>query len=386
IQSSTRGWILSKKNLYWLCQAAGWGTILLLLCLNNTGPENSAIDIFVQEYFDKKGVDPNSFLYSISTMVDLLIDSLFTTFCLFLISHLFRFFIHRRLWLKLYFAQLLPRIAIAAFVLSFIALPFQYLFSWIFTQTNFDTSEYVSAFIEGALFYLFWLVGYFLYHYVNNYNRNLKLEAMINEFELNKLKSQLNPHFIFNALNSVKALVDEDPEKAKDSIYQLSSILRSSLMMDKKKVIPFEEELSIVQNYLALEGTRFEERLQVEYDISPQSLSYKLPPMMLQTIVENGIKHGISKRKNGGYIRIKTAVSDDKLFIEIRNSGIYNPEAKASKTGGYGLKSTIQRLELLYDKEAEFSIGNGSTDEVITQLIIPTWQKHEPTTLAPVNY
>lgn len=236
-------------------------------------------------------------------------------------------------------------------------------------------AELFFVFIQGAVLFFFWQVFYFLYHYVSNYNKNLKMEAMVNEFELNKLKSQLNPHFIFNALNSVKALVDEDPERAKESIYQLSSILRNSFTMDKKKVIPFEEELEIVKNYLELEKTRFEERLQVNYDIHPSSYSYKVPPMLLQTVVENGIKHGISKLKNGGEISVKTKVEDGFLIVQIRNSGMYAPNPNNPKSTGYGLKSTKQRLELLYESEAFFRIRNEEDEKVLTEIGFPRWQK-----------
>src|SRR5690606_13739152 len=105
--------------------------------------------------------------------------------------------------------------------------------------------------------------------------------------------------------NSVRALVDEDPVKAKSAITQLSNILRYSLIMDKHKVIPFAEELNTVKDYLNLELIRFEERLKVVYEIEPAAFHYKIPPMMLQTIVENAIKHGISNLMKGGVIEIK---------------------------------------------------------------------------------
>jgi len=355
MEHSAKDILTRKSTLYWVFQIIGWGAIFVLFIINNL---------------------------SDGLTNQLLLDSSFTVLCLFAISHLFRNFIHRRNWLKVMFGRLLPRILLAAFVLSLIAIPFQILSSWLFNPTIYNVANLIAAFLEGSIFFFFWQVAYFLYHYVNNYNRNLKLEAMINEFELNKLKSQLNPHFIFNALNSVKALVDEEPEKAKDSIYQLSSILRSSLMMDKKKVIPFNEELGIVENYLELEGTRFEERLRVRYEIHPDSLEYKLPPMMLQTIVENGIKHGISKIKNGGEIGIKTEVKEGLLIIQIRNTGKYQPPKSPRTSGGYGLTSTLQRLELLYHKKASFKIMNESDNVVLTELTIPPWDVQEPTTIA----
>ena len=355
-------YLLQKHILYWVLQLVGWGGLFILLVLDYYSPE--------------EGVDTS-----------IILDSGFTTLSCFILSHIFRKVIQQRNWLKVMFGRLLPRIILAAIILSIIALPFSLLSSYLFSpsKSHFNIASITSSIIEGAILFFFWEVAYFLYHYVNNYNRNLKLDAMINEFELNQLKSQLNPHFIFNALNSVKALVDENPEKAKDCIYQLSSILRSSLMMDKKKVIAFDEELNIVKNYLALEGTRFEERLQVHYDIQEASSTFKVPPMMLQTIVENGIKHGISKLKNGGFISIVTRIvpkveQEDLLVIEIRNSGKYQPNPQTT-TGGYGLKSTLQRLELLFDQSASFTISNEKENTVLSTLSIPLWNEQEPITM-----
>ena len=126
------------------------------------------------------------------------------------------------------------------------------------------------------------------------------------EIELNNLKSQLNPHFIFNALNSIRALVDENPSKSKQAINQLSNILRNSLASDKKGLTKFEDEIKIVKDYLGLESIRFEERLKTEFEIHPESQKFLVPPLMIQTLVENGIKHGISKLTPGGVIQLKT--------------------------------------------------------------------------------
>lgn len=347
-----KDWALHKQNLYWICQIGGWGAFFAFGML--TLQDQEALNVHTA------------------------LDTLCTVTALLLATHFFRRFITRWEWLKLLFGQLFPRIIISSLALSAIVLPIQMGFTYIISGSfSADASAILRAIIEGSFLFFFWQVAYFLYHYVNNYNRNLKLEAMINEFELNKLKSQLNPHFIFNALNSVKALVDEDPDRAKDSIYQLSSILRSSLMMDKRKVITFEEELDIVQNYLALEGTRFEERLRTEFDIAPEALRYKVPPMMLQTLVENGIKHGISKYKDGGVIKLKAIVADNILHIQISNTGQLDPNHKP--TTGYGISSTMQRLDLLYDKEAVFTIENEGEMTVVTKLQIPVWNVRELT-------
>ena len=115
------------------------------------------------------------------------------------------------------------------------------------------------------------------------------MEALVKSLELNTIKAHINPHFIFNALNSIRALIDENPQRARNAITELSNILRSSMQTEKMETVPFERELNIVKDYLALENMRFEDRLKVEYDIDEDTLNQPVPPMMLQTLVENAI-------------------------------------------------------------------------------------------------
>ncbi len=347
---------IQKKTLYWLCQIGGWSVygLYMILLMHSDGRLS---------------------VYSA-------LDLSFTVLCLLLLSHVYRFYIIRQGWLKLLFGKLLLRTLLSSLILSIAFIPFALLSSWMFSPDDFlsvlDFNALLSSALAGTFLFFCWSVCYFLYHYVSNYNRNLKWEAMINEFELNKLRSQLNPHFIFNALNSVKVLVDEDPRKAQASIDQLSNLLRNSLVMDRKKVITFREEFELVKDYLSLEMTRFEERLRFEHDIDPNSWQHKVPPLMLQTIVENGIKHGISKLKNGGVIKITTQMNGTELCCQVRNSGQYRTSDKLRRNSGYGLKSTIQRLEILYHGGASFRIVNEDSNTVLTHLCIPAWDESEP--------
>jgi LytS/YehU family sensor histidine kinase len=206
---------------------------------------------------------------------------------------------------------------------------------------------------------------------VEKTNASLKYEAAIFEIELNQLKSQLNPHFIFNALNSIRALVDEDPDKSKTAITQLSNILRNSLVVNRRKLIDLKDEIKTVMDYLALESVRFEERLSVFYNIDPATTSCQVPPLMLQTLVENGIKHGISKLTYGGQIRISARINEDNnLEIEIRNSGQFSGNG-SSGTTGLGIENTRRRLDLLYGSRSQFQIRNEDDATVLTRIIIP---------------
>jgi LytS/YehU family sensor histidine kinase len=227
-----------------------------------------------------------------------------------------------------------------------------------------------------AVIFFLWLVLYFTYHYFDEYNKALKYEASMIEIELKNLKSQLNPHFIFNALNSIRALVDENPSKSKQAINQLSNILRNSLATDKKGLTKFDDELKIVKDYLGLESIRFEERLKTEFDIDPASQNFLVPPLMIQTLVENGIKHGISRLTQGGLIQMKTNVEGRKLRIRIRNSGqLINGTRRSER--GLGLKNTMQRLKLIYGDDASFRIVNENDNFVLTEIIIPQNYTHE---------
>jgi sensor histidine kinase YesM len=120
--------------------------------------------------------------------------------------------------------------------------------------------------------------------------------SSVKEAELRALKSQVNPHFIFNSLNSLRALIDEDPARARMAVTQLANLLRYSLQSGQLETVPFEDELDVVNDYLALEQVRHEERLRLRLDIAPEALQLPIPPMLLQTLVENAVKYGISPR------------------------------------------------------------------------------------------
>ncbi len=238
------------------------------------------------------------------------------------------------------------------------------------SKVAFNINNIFGLTVIYALIFFLWCILYFIYNYFERYNTSLKLEASIKEIELNNLKSQLNPHFIFNALNSIRALVDENPVKSKLAINQLSNILRNSLTSDKRGLTKFNDELKIVKDYLGLETIRFEERLKTEFSIDPHSRDFLVPPLMIQTLVENGIKHGIAKLVAGGVIQMSTSVKDDRLNIQIRNRGHYVNGVSHPATG-LGLENTRQRLKLIYGDKASFRILNENDTFVLTEIEIP---------------
>jgi LytS/YehU family sensor histidine kinase len=142
------------------------------------------------------------------------------------------------------------------------------------------------------------------------------------------------------------------------------------LVTEKKELTSFSEELKIVKDYLGLESIRFEERLKTEFDIDPESNQFLVPPLMVQTLVENGIKHGVSKLKEGGLIQVTTRVDNDYLKIIIRNSGSFHYNGSKNAVG-VGLENTRQRLRLIYGGEASFRILTENDNFVMTEIVIP---------------
>jgi two-component system, LytTR family, sensor kinase len=224
-----------------------------------------------------------------------------------------------------------------------------------------------------------WMLIYIVYHYVEKNRRDqldrLKLESTVKELELKTIKSHINPHFIFNSLNSIRALVDENPKRARRAITELSNILRSSMQAEKSETVPLAKELDIVKDYLALEQMRFEERLKIEFDIDEDTLQQQVPPMMLQTLVENAIKHGISKQVLGGVVRIVAVFKDNVMQLQVQNTGQLSATAAGSGQlpdgHGFGIKSTQDRLNLMYQGKAVFEIRNLNAAMVESKVTLP---------------
>jgi two-component system LytT family sensor kinase len=222
------------------------------------------------------------------------------------------------------------------------------------------------------IYFFIWNLIYFIYHYITKSRKQqldtLRLESLVKELELQTIKAHINPHFIFNSLNSIRALVDENPQRARKAVTELSNILRSSMQVEKVETVPLEKELSIVKDYLALENMRFEDRLQVEYDIDEDTLGRPVPPMMLQTLVENAIKHGISKQINGGIVKVISDFRGNFHELVVQNTGQINGKINNE---GFGLSSTTNRLSLLYGDKASFDIKQINGSLVEARVLIP---------------
>lgn len=344
--------MVNKARLYWSLQIGGWLIYALLqIGFSTVAATQESVSIRRIVFFAGEAL-----------------------LCL-LVTHGLRHLLIRWGWVGMSMRQVVPRVLAAVIILGFLIYFLRLPLSLVL-GTPYDPSVVLAPdqILGLSSFYVFlmfvWVLFYMSYHYVEQHNRSLKAEALVASIELNNLKTQLNPHLIFNALNNIRALVEENPQKAKEAINQLSNILRSSLAFDKKELTKFDDELKIVHDYLGLESIRFEERLRTTFHIHPGSYRFMVPPFMIQTLVENGIKHGISRSKEGGLVEIATTVTANKMRIIIRNTGhLLNGSQRRHQ--GVGLKNTIQRLKLLYGGGASLRIMNEKDNFVRAEVTIP---------------
>lgn len=214
-----------------------------------------------------------------------------------------------------------------------------------------------------------WITFYFLIIYYKNLitkeNDNLKLQNALQESLLLNLKNQLNPHFLFNALNDIRSLIREDPEKARTMINSLTDILRYSLNLSGRQYVNLSNEISFLQEYLVLEKLHMENRLTYEINIESSVTGALIPPMILQLLVENAIKHGINKIPTGGKITITGEKFEDKLRLRVTNDGKFQ-----EGSAGIGIQNIKNRLTLLYGNKSSFIIKQ-ENNNVKAEIFIP---------------
>jgi len=348
-----------REKLYVLAQCAGWGGFTLAYFgLNQLARSTSVAETSI---------------FIASNLVGLLL------------SHGYRSWIHRRGWKDLGWTALLPRVLVGTLVLGILWTLLTWPLYLYFGDPHIGkkvtkTVIFIFSVFNGIWIYGFWSLLYFGYHMASRFRRSelerVQLKATVKEAELRALKSQVNPHFIFNALNSMRALIDEDPARARQAVTQLANLLRYSLQSGQLETVPFEDELRIVKDYLALEQVRHEERLKLHLDIDPDTLHLPIPPMLLQTLVENGVKYGISERPDGGEIVITARRSGDGMNLQVTNSGELHAAADRptpSEIGstGVGLQNAAQRLRLLFGEKATLSLSQGAPGVVVAEANIP---------------
>jgi len=197
-------------------------------------------------------------------------------------------------------------------------------------------------------------------------------QLSLNEARLAALSRQINPHFLFNTLNSVASLIRQDPEEARQVVYKLSKILRR-LLRQQENLTPLREELSFIDAYLAIEMVRFGDKLQFIRDIDPATLDLLVPSMLLQPLVENSIRHGLSSKIDGGLIRVRSRIENGRLQILVEDDGVGIPEDKLARMFelGIGISNVNERLKVLFGDEYKMWIDSRLGEGTSTGIEIP---------------
>ena len=222
-----------------------------------------------------------------------------------------------------------------------------------------------------------WAAAYVGWHYLQRSRRaeieKWRLTAAVREAELNTLRAQLNPHFLFNGLNNIRGLVGEDPDRARQALAHLAELLRYVMQHSATPLVPLGQELEIVADYLALEALQLEDRLRYSLDVDPAARAVPLPPLTVQLLVENAIKHGVAPRPAGGFVAL-TAQLDAAgwLSLTVRSPGHYHATAAAASSG-LGLRGLRERLAQAFGPAAAFELANdpAASDTVLATLRLP---------------
>ena len=381
---------MNKSKLYWLLQFGGWGGLMLTSFL--------AMVMFLP-------------------ILPVFIVNLLSILLAVLVSHAYRHYVKKRNWKELKIPKLVPRVFLASiiqgtvlsvltvllligtflliavsdptFMDSLLGIPESMEFDEAtreeFLDANLNTFAggrvlvFVISFVAShTIYFISWSAIYFAYQFLQKAREmeieRWKLSASVKDAELSTLKAQINPHFIFNSLNNIRSLVIEDSERARDSITNLSDLLRFSIQFDQYEKVSLEKELEVVEDYLNLEAIQLEERLHYKFLINQKAKEMLIPPMIIQTLVENAIKHSINNLPDGGEIIISTRMDDDTLSVYVKNTGQLSLNGgilEKNKRKGIGIINSKERLRLLYGERASLTVENMNENMVCATVKIP---------------
>lgn len=348
---------MTEKNrnaIFWVLQFLGWGFINSL------------------SFFILKEVSSELVIYS--SIAGLFIGISTTS--------LLRWYLKRNIHFNDFGLNEIVKITISFLVTAALFGSMNYSFGYLyakfgpsFTETELQYFKNYDGFwiqVINAFFMIgAWLVTYLVIKLLLKLNKDrierLELNTSLKQAQLNTLKGQINPHFMFNSLNNIRGLMLEDVDKSREMLTKLSEMLRYSLTKNSVNGIAVAEELEMVENYIALSKIQLENRLQFNKKIDPEALQIQIPPMIIQLLVENAAKHGISNLKDGGKIGLIIDKHDDKLEIRVTNTGTLKISKGSTQLG---LKNIRQRLKLLYGDKASFSL-NEVENEVVASIKIP---------------
>jgi hypothetical protein len=349
----------TTARLYWTCQALGWGVLAISRAW--------AALLYL----------PQPWLASLAAVLALHGAGLGTT-------HALRAYLTRRGWRTLSRGRLAGHILVAGLVLG---VPFGVAtyFTPLAALQDPGVADTPLAFqaapglvlllnvVNWAFVFFVWLALYFVALAVRQYRsaelRESELARALQMAELRLLKSQLNPHFLFNALNTVRSLIAHDPARAQDAVTRLANTLRYTLSSSQDELVTLAQELEIVQDYLGLESLRLEDRLSVDCEIEAETRGARIPVMLLQTIVENAIKHGIAELPTGGVLKIRGSSGGGVLTLVVENPRPDSPRHDAGE--GIGLRNAAERLRLLFGDRASLQVDLSRPTRATVTLRIP---------------
>jgi hypothetical protein len=349
-----------SARAYWACQIAGWG---------GYGLAQLWVALMVLHLPALRSVLELALLYGVAL-----------TF-----SHLLRAHARRRGWQALRLAALVPRI-VAASVLLGVPLGLATTPLMVGALHSPDSAAQMGLIVppssmletllvdvaNWSLLFAIWCTLYFSIVAARRRRwaelQRSELARALQSAELRLLKSQLNPHFLFNSLNSVRALIADDPARAQRAVTQLARTLRYTLGSGQEELVTLEQELEIVDDYLELEALRLGARLRIERDIAADALGAQIPVMLLQTVVENAIKHGVAECPDGGVLRIAARRHGAELLLEVGNP---RPATAAPAGEGIGLRNAQERLRLLFGPAARLDLDLAAPDRAFARVRIP---------------
>jgi two-component system, LytTR family, sensor histidine kinase AlgZ len=338
---------MPTRTAYWICQILGWSAysvIALWFGARSDGWTPAIIAGFALYPF-----------YSIA------------------LTHLLRREMRRRQWAALRLGKIVVRLFLAAVAIGLIQTILIAAVNLVFDRRRSLLFEPVSL-LYVALGTT-WITGIWVTLYAlltakrHHGERETQLQLALREAELRALEAQLNPHFLFNCLNSIRGLVVENPTQAQDMITRLANILRYNLHRDVNHTVPLASEVEVVGDYLALESIRFEDRLHVRFAIGPGADQIPIPSMLLQTLVENALKHGIAPLPAGGELLIRASVDRGSMVVEVENTGRLAEPGPDST--GVGLDNARERLRILYGGRASLKLRNREDGHVVATVLIP---------------
>ncbi|HEY8551092.1 MAG TPA: histidine kinase [Vicinamibacterales bacterium] len=207
--------------------------------------------------------------------------------------------------------------------------------------------------------------------------RALRLQMLGADAELRALRAQLTPHFLFNSLNSISALTSTDPAAARRMCLMLGDFLRGTLQMGSQDRIPLSQELALIDQFLAIEQVRFGDRLRIERDIEPPALRCTVPPLIVQPLAENALRHGVAQLLEGGTVRIEARLDGPRLRVAIENPVETGARPKPTRTG-VGLENVRRRLDATYGRDA-LLIATAANGRYRAELSMPAMLLEEPT-------